>query len=222
MNSKKNKQINWFFVILFTPIQSILTIVSNNHFALPLIIFLHILLIGMPIFWFLVIDAKRITFKLARKKEILLGVKVGLLLGIVILSFYFLFLKQNFVFNTDIYSNLSPLSFIVFGFLFSFLNSFSEEFNYRYMLFNKLKDLEINENISVLVTGIIFSIHHVLLILPLGSSLLGILTFVTLTFFSCICSCLYQKYDSLYSPYIVHALADLALFIVGFDILFNK
>jgi membrane protease YdiL (CAAX protease family) len=60
------------------------------------------------------------------------------------------------------------------------------------------------------------------LVVPIAGIWFGILTFIVLSTVSFMWSILYQKYNSLSAPYIIHVLADIALFIIGFDALFIK
>jgi membrane protease YdiL (CAAX protease family) len=154
-NSNKNfqktnsKNLAWVYLIIFAPLQTILVLAGNNsnffgerYILVDLI--LRFSLVILPIIWFFVIDKKKFKPKFPTLEEIKVSSLIGGIFMAIILFSYYAILKPNFTFDTVIYNNFPKELFIFFGLIISFLNAFSEEFNYRYMIFNKLKDLNLN------------------------------------------------------------------------------
>ena len=227
--NQKTRKLAYIYLAIFAPFQTVLAIFSNKrlffgewYFVINII--LQLALIILPILWYFLVDKKEFKPRMPKREELKISLIFGSIFATIIFAVYYFIFKPNLHFDTANYSYFSKEVFIIFALFISFFNAFSEEFNYRFMIFGQLKNLSLSKQKASFLTGLIFSVHHIFLVVPLaGISLglwLGILTLVILTIVSCIWSFLYQKYNSLYPTYFIHIMADLDLFMVGFDALF--
>lgn len=116
----------------------------------------------------------------------------------------------------------TPAKFLAFALFMILINSALEEYYWRWFVFGSLRDL-VPTWVAVTVSSLGFTFHHVVV---LGSFLrpedfwtaaLGFSACVTAG--GVIWALLYHRSGSIIGPWISHVLADLAVIVVGFDML---
>ena len=117
----------------------------------------------------------------------------------------------------------TPLRFILLGVFVSFIHSGLEEYYWRWFAFGQLRRI-IPTAAAIIVAGLGFMLHHIIII--------GVyfgFTRPETWFFSLAVALggaywcwLYVRKDSIYAPWLSHAWIDMAIFIVGYDIVFGR
>ncbi|TFH16851.1 MAG: CPBP family intramembrane metalloprotease [Lentisphaerales bacterium] len=116
----------------------------------------------------------------------------------------------------------TPSKFLAFALFMILINSALEEYYWRWFVFGALRDLAPTW-VAVTVSSIGFTFHHVVV---LGSFLrpsdrwpaaLGLSACVAVA--GAIWAALYHRTGSIVGPWISHVLADVAVIVVGFDML---
>ncbi|NDK08334.1 CPBP family intramembrane metalloprotease [Candidatus Gracilibacteria bacterium] len=151
------------------------------------------------------------------KQSFLYGLSLGILGGIAIFVAYYL-LKEvidwNAIDNSMESRKINESTFILVFTYIMFGNSLVEEYFFRGVIFNTLKD---NYKISAyLLSSIAFSLYHItifqtwfhgyILLIALFGLFLGGLFFAWL----------YKKTNGIWGAYIFHILADLVILVIGY------
>ncbi len=186
---------------------------------------------AFPALWVVVVCRQKLRLPIARAA----GVKEGLLLGTTVVAgmmfMYFLWLKPEQVLAqsaTLIASKArsfgmgSPATFIAGAVLLSSLHAFLEEYYWRWFLFGGLRRY-MPLAAAIAVSALAFTAHHVVLL----ASLFGGLTLPAVLFSLCVAiggaawAWIYHRSGSLLGPWLSHAMIDAAIFVVGYDLIFQ-
>jgi hypothetical protein len=183
-------------------------------------------LVALPLVWFFWVDRGKLSISLPKPRELLVGGVLGLLMFGIILGAYWLF-GQHWIDATDVRAKAqevgisSPTVYFLGALYWTFINSLFEEYIWRWFVYSKCEVL-IPGTGAVLLCGLLFTLHHIIalsaytqnwLVVILGS--LGVFLAGT------IWSWCYLSYRSIWSSYFSHVLADLAIAIVCWKLLFG-
>ena len=186
----------------------------------------HIWMFGVPIAWLIWVDRAKIRLSLPKPQELLAGTILGLLMLGAILGAYWLF-GQQWIDPASVRSKAQQVGlnsariYLTSAIYFSFVNSLIEEYIWRWFVSRKCAMLLPGIG-AVLLAALLFTLHHIIGLAAyvdwrtvwLGS--FGV--FVG----GAIWSWCYLTYRSIWSSYISHILADLAIAIVGWQLLFGS
>lgn len=151
-------------------------------------------------------------------------------LGLMLFAFYHLDflsdglarLKEELVPRLSRMGVAQPVPYIILGVFYCVIHSGLEEYYWRWFVFGELKEMK-SVFAAVLLSAIGFTLHHIIL--------LG--TYFGFTSFLCwFCSFgvftggvywawLYRRAGKIYAPWLSHAFIDLAIFIIGYKIIFH-
>lgn len=183
-------------------------------------------MVGLPVVWFLWIDGGKINLSLPKRKELLVGAVLGLLMFGIVIAVYWLF-GEKWIDPIDVQNRAkkvgisSPIIYLGGSIYFTIVNSLMEEYIWRWFVCSKCKIL-IPGKEAIFLAGLCFTFHHIIgltaytndwRVVMLGS--LGVFIAGSLW------SLYYLHYRSIWSNYISHALADFAIAIVGWQLLFR-
>lgn len=180
----------------------------------------------LPLLWTWKTNPTALRLPPFKQREIIAGISLGLLMFGAIMATYLLLGKQ-WIDLRDIRAKatevgITSLGVYVAGFFYwSFINSAIEECIWRGFVYSQCRVL-MNSMTAVVMSAIFFTLHHSIalygytnnwLVVGLGS--LGV--FVA----GAIWSFCYRTYNSIVPGYISHILADIAIGIIGWDLLFR-
>ena len=188
--------------------------------AIIVFIFTKMWVFGLPAFWYLYIEKGEKSLSLPKNG----GWKVSTLLGIgmliVIFIAYFL-LGEKLLKADELIEILDTVGLTVawkfaLAILFwVFINSVLEEYVFRWFITSKIEQLVGGVWIPIFLSAGIFTIHHTIALAyfidPLGNLLASLGVFIGGAIFSW----LYMTYRSIWIAWIAHAIADIAIFIIG-------
>ena len=181
--------------------------------------------IALPLFWTIKTNRDQLKIPKFRQQEL----KVGSILGILMFSviiFAYLIVGRQLIDVASIKTKAaevgitSPYLYLAGCLYWSFINSLVEECIWRGFAFSQCRVL-FREAVAVVLAAVLFTIHHsialygytqdwtVVLLGSLGVFSAGI-----------IWSWCYSHYRSVVPGYISHILADLAIALVGYQLLF--
>ena len=181
--------------------------------------------IVFPLTWTLKYNSQALRLPKFSLQEIRVGLVWGILMFSVIISAYF-FIAQQIIDPTAIRAKAtevgitSPLLYLAGCVYWSFINSLVEECTWRGFVVSRCKVLFPNA-IAVILAALFFTTHHsialygythswsIVLLGSLGVFIAGI-----------VWAWCYDRYQSIAPGYISHILADLAIAIVGYQLLF--
>lgn len=178
---------------------------SLNNFINSKLLIITVIsfVIFLPIFYFKYKKYKTVSKKHYMLESILYGISISLIYNIIIYNL-------NDIFNfTDRYK--ASLPFIVVIICTGILGPILEEILFRGIVYNRLKSFNSNMK-SIILTSLIFSIFH-----------FDIINSIYAFFTSFILIYLYEKYNTLYAPILMHIfLNSTILFVIKFDLLSIK
>lgn len=182
-------------------------------------------LLVFPIAWSIAVDGSQFHFSRPKFKELSVGFLLGILMFAAIIGTYRLFglgaidpeIAREKAQQLGI---SSPTIYLIVEGYFVLINSFIEEFTWRWFVCNQCHIL-IPGTGAIFLSSLFFSLHHIFVLAAYGGSLVVILGSLAVFAAGVIWSQCYLTYRSLWPSYISHAIADLALAIIAWQILFN-
>ncbi len=182
-------------------------------------------LLVFPIAWSVLVDRQKLHFSLPKRRELLAGVLWGTFMFAAIVGIYSLF-GQHWIDPVAAKEKAqqlgisSPNIYLMIEAYFVLVNSLIEEFTWRWFVCNKCQIL-IPGAPAIFLSSLFFTLHHIFVIAAYSDWQGVILGSLAVFAAGIIWSQCYLTYRSLWSSYISHAIADLALAIIGWQILFN-
>ena len=182
-------------------------------------------LLGCPLIWFLNIDKGALTWAWPSTRDF----NAGLILGIImagIIGIAYLLLGQQWLTPSTIQAKAQaiglaqPLPYLGFSLYFTFINALVEEYIWRWFVYQKCT-LLLNDQGAVLLAALCFTLHHIIALVGYtGTVMVTVFGSIGVFVAGAIWSWCFLKYQSLWVCYISHALADLAIALIGWDLLF--
>ena len=223
-------------LILIVPAQSLG--VAAMLFALPGPLGLSINLqsrvwmVVFPLFWTLRIEQRSLQMKRPSRIGMIAGIVTGIIILLVMLGVYGIIADQIDLARLRGRAEQTgfddPVQFAaMFGFII-LLNSLLEEFVWRWFVYRNLETLipsrvgqKTQQGVAVVLAALAFTIHHVVALSAWVEGGLVILGSVGVFLGAVIWSALYAYDRTLWPCYISHIFADVAIVIIGYDVLFR-
>ncbi len=186
-----------------------------------------ILQFGFPLFWVLAMQRRRLKFQKPGCEGLVEGLVFGLFVFAAMLALYFLWLKPASyleVAREPISKRLSGYGlrslpmYVLFGLFVSLAHSFLEEYYWRWFAFGQLRRVA-PVPMAIVLSSLGFMAHHVFIL----GTYFGYGSLPTVTFSLAIAlgggvwAWIYHRSDSLYGPWLSHLFVDVAIFVVGYD-----
>jgi uncharacterized protein len=183
-------------------------------------------LLVFPIAWSVLVDRSKLRFSRPKYRELVAGVVWGILMFAVIIGAYKLFGQHSIdpVIAKEKAQQLGIKNIHIFLSVeayFVLVNSLIEEFTWRWFVCNKCQIL-IPRTAAIFLSSLFFTLHHIFVLAAYTSGWIVFLGSFAVFVAGVIWSHCYLTYRSLWSSYISHAIADLSLAIIGWQILFNS
>ena len=181
--------------------------------------------IAFPLAWTVKYNSQALRLPKFSLQEVGVGLGLGILMFAAIISAYFS-IGQQIIDLTAIRAKAtevgitSPLLYLAGCVYWSFINSLVEECTWRGFVVSRCKVL-FPEAIAVILAALFFTTHHSIALYGYTHSWLIVLLGSLGVFIAGIVWALcYDRYQSIVPGYISHILADLAIAIVGYQLLF--
>jgi uncharacterized protein len=183
-------------------------------------------LLVLPLVWFFWVDRGKLSISLPKQRELLAGTILGLLMFGIILGAYWFF-GQHWIDAMDVRTKArqvginSPTIYLVGALYWTLINSLFEEYIWRWFGMSKCEVLIPGKG-AVLLSGLLFTLHHIInLVAYTENWLVVVLASLGVFLAGAIWSWCYSSYHSIWPSYISHILADLAIAIVSWQLLFG-
>lgn len=184
-------------------------------------------LVALPLVWRLMVDRKPVSWSPARHGGFGVAVASGVLIALVIFLAYALAsrsgaLDASAVADRAAKTGLNTLGFYLAGAVYWItVNSLLEEYVWRWFVLRKCEALW-GRKAGLVMAALAFTAHHVIALaaqFDWGITLLGSLgVFIG----GATWNWLYLRYRSIWPGYVSHAIADLAIFIIGYRLIFGQ
>ena len=192
--------------------------------AVIVFIFTKVWVFGLPAFWHLRIEKKEFSWSPVKKG----GWKMSLMLGIgmmVVVWLAYFILGEQMLQPDALKAILDPVGLTVPWKLAAaivfwvFINSVLEEYVFRWFITSKIERLVGGKWRSAFLSSAVFTLHHSIALVffldPFGAILASIGVFIGGTIFSW----LYLEYRSVWIAWVAHACADVAIFVIAWEII---
>ena len=224
----KNKSLLSLILVGFVPSISVIfgiKIIDDELISQIFFISCKIWIFLVPTLWYLLVDRNTISKELPSKDGLKMGLATGLVMSIIILITWFIFkstLEIDQMITTLQSNGLSNINLYILGMIYwIFLNSLLEEYVFRWFVTTKSIIIFGNNKAGILFSASLFTLHH-----AIALHLFGFLWWQTiiasfgLLSAAAIWSWLYIRYRSIWVCWLSHAICDVAVFGIGYTILF--
>jgi hypothetical protein len=183
-------------------------------------------LVALPLVWRLMVDRKPLSWSPARHGGFGVAIASGVLISLVIFGAYALAsrsgaLDASLVADRAAKTGLNTLGVYLAGAVYWItVNSLLEEYVWRWFVLRKCEALW-GGKAGLVVAALAFTAHHVIALA--GQFNWGITLLASLGVFigGAAWNWLYLRYRSIWPGYVSHAIADLAIFIIGYRLIFG-
>ena len=207
-------------------ISTICSFLLNDGISSQIIfIFTKMWLLCVPLIWFLKVDGGDLSWSKPQQGGYWMSIGLGLAMSVVMVLAWLLLgdaIDANLLSNAlEPVGLMDPKVYFFATLYWILINSLLEEYVFRWFLVVKSEEL-VGEGIpAVLLSALIFVVHHTVALAIFGFPWwANLISSVALFIGGAIFSWLYVRYRSVWIPYIAHAICDVAVFGVGAIILF--
>ena len=224
ISNQRNLALLGLILVAIAPSISVITgfAFKAGILAIFVFIFTKIWIFGLPAFWYLTIEKGEKSLSLPENG----GWKVSTLLGVGMLIVIFIayFSIGDKLLRADELTEILDGVGLTVAWKFAlaiifwvFINSVLEEYVFRWFITSKIEQLIGGVWIPIFLSAGIFTIHHTIALAffidPLGNFIASLGVFIGGAIFSW----LYMTYRSIWVAWVAHAIADIAIFIIGWN-----
>ena len=225
----KNHALVALSLVAFVPTISILFTLNYNDDEITSQIFFltcKLWLLIAPAYWYLRVEGKEISRSPADKNGLVMGAFTGILMSAIILLMWYIFGDtidvESMLVEMET-TGLTDIRIYIAGMLYwIFLNSLLEEFVFRWFVTTKGIDLLGSEVAGIILSALLFTLHHAIALHYFGfvwwqtvMASFGLLSAAA------IWSWLYIRYKSIWVCWLSHAICDIAVFGIGYLLIFG-
>ena len=180
----------------------------------------------IPTVWFFYVEKNIFSRELPSRKGLEMGTATGLIMSIIIILTWIFFedsINLEEMIDTLNSKGLSNVNLYVMGMIYwIFINSLLEEYVFRWFITTKASVLFGNDSYAIFFSALMFTLHH-----SLALHFFGFIWWQTiiasfgLLSAAAIWSWLYLQYRSIWVCWLSHAICDVVVFSIGYQILFT-
>ena len=180
----------------------------------------------IPTVWFFYVEKNIFSRELPSRKGLEMGTATGLIMSIIIILTWIVFedsINLEEMIDTLNSKGLSNVNLYVLGMIYwIFINSLLEEYVFRWFITTKASVLFGNDSYAIFFSALIFTLHHFLALHFFGFIWWQtIIASFGLLSAAAIWSWLYLQYRSIWVCWLSHAICDVVVFSIGYQILFT-
>ena len=225
-SQQKNLALLGLLLVGIAPTVSVLTGFAFKAGVLAIVVFVFtkLWIFVLPAFWHLRIYKNAISRSPALNGGWAVSAGLGIVMAVVIMLAYFI-IGDTLLSNEDLIEILDPFGLttpwkLMLAILFwVFINSVLEEFVFRWFITSKIERLVSGKWLPILLSAGVFTLHHTIALAffidPLGNFLASSGVFIGGVIFSWI----YIEYRSIWVAWIAHAIADVAVFAIAWQMI---
>ena len=182
-------------------------------------------LLCIPLVWFLKVDSGTLSWSKPEQGGYAMSIGLGIAMSIVMLLAWLLLgdaIDANLLRDAlEPVGLLDPKVYLLATIYWILINSLLEEYVFRWFLVTKSEVLVGTGNPAIILSALIFVIHHTVALYVFGFPWwANLIASVSVFIGGAVFSWLYVRYRSVWIPYIAHAICDVVVFGVGAIIIF--
>lgn len=180
----------------------------------------------IPTVWFFYVEKNIFSRELPSRRGLEMGTATGLIMSIIIILTWIVFedsINLEEMIDTLNSKGLSDVNLYLMGMIYwIFINSLLEEYVFRWFITTKASVLFGNNSYAIFFSALMFTLHH-----SLALHFFGFIWWQTiiasfgLLSAAAIWSWLYLQYRSIWVCWLSHAICDVVVFSIGYQILFT-
>lgn len=184
---------------------------------------LWILLI--PLIWHICIDRQKLSWSKPQHGGFGIAAGIGILISIVIFIFYFaagrFLIEPQMVKAMAARTGLaSPAVYLAGAAYWILINSVLEEYVWRWFVVRQCGAL-MSSRPAIAVSAICFTLHHILAMQVYFGLLVVVIASLGVFIGGAAWSWCYLRYKSIWPGYVSHAIVDIAVFAIGYHLIFQ-
>ncbi|AQQ70402.1 CAAX amino terminal protease self- immunity [Limihaloglobus sulfuriphilus] len=186
--------------------------------------FCKIWLLALPVLWQLVVDRKSLSISKPRQGGFALAFVTGAVMGLAVIAAY-LFLGR-FLIEPQTLKDMAaqngldrPAIYIAGALYWITINSVLEEYVWRWFVFKKCSDI-FSTKTAIAASAAGFTLHHIFAMQIYFNWFVTLAAAAGIFIGGGVWSWLYLRYKSVWPGYVSHAIVDLAVFGVGWHLIF--
>lgn len=157
------------------------------------------------------------TFRENAGKALLVGLGLSFIYGLHYLLFKNLIAADSIVEQLGKTASITAINIILIGLFIIVINSFLEEFFWRGFAFHELQQLMAPWK-AHLITGIAFSLHHIIFYYSWFSFEIVMLVTIGLILYAIFMNLFFKRFHDLLSCWIIHAMVDIVQILIALSI----
>lgn len=183
-------------------------------------------LVALPAAWWLWIDRGRLSLSPPRKGGFGVGITLGVIIAGAIFGVYHLvgreMIDPQMVRESAERSGIAePWRYLALAVYLCSLNAVIEEYVWRWFVFHKCEVLVKTGWIAVLLSAFLFTVHHVLALAAQFDWRVTALASLGVFIGGAVWSWCYLRYRSIWPGFVSHLIVDVAIFIIGWQLIFS-
>lgn len=187
-------------------------------------------LLLLPLFWLLYIERGRLSLSPAQRGGFGVGIALGAAISLAIFGAYatlsHLIDAETVRESAERSGIATPARYIGLAIYIFTLNAILEEYVWRWFVFRQCEKLTARLGakggiIAVLLSALLFTVHHVFALAAQFDALFTILASVGVFIGGAVWSWCYLRYRSIWPGYVSHAIVDVAVFAIGWKLIFG-
>lgn len=201
-------------------------IIENEFHSQIFFVICKLWIFIIPTVWFFYVEKNIFSRELPSRRGLEMGTATGLIMSIIIILTWIVFedsINLEEMIDTLNSKGLSDVNLYVMGMIYwVFINSLLEEYVFRWFITTKASVLFGNNSFAIFFSALMFTLHH-----SLALHFFGFIWWQTiiasfgLLSAAAIWSWLYLQYRSIWVCWLSHAICDIVVFSIGYQILFN-
>ena len=190
-----------------------------------ILIISQIWLLVLPIVWVSWVEQQPLAIPPLKRRDWITGTLVGLLMFSLILAIYWL-LARHWINGVEVLNKaqqvvkVNQLSFLVGCIYFALINSLIEEYLWRWFIYRRCEEL-VSQRVAVFLAAFFFTLHHIIVLAFYVDWRMVVLGTLAVFVAGVVWSECYRRYRSIWSSYLSHSMAGLAIYIAAWQILFG-
>ena len=228
--SGKSMKLSLIALLLLVPAPSLgaifgMTLMPERALGKVLFFASKLWILFLPVFWRLVIDKEPLSISRPKHGGFKVAAVLGLAISVIIFAVYFtlgrMLIDPAMVRDMAAETGLSNVYAYIGGAAYWILiNSVIEEYVWRWFVVEKCRDL-MSSRAAIATSAFIFTVHHIFAMHIYFSWLVVTAVSVGIFIGGAVWSWCYIRYRSIWPGYVSHAIVDLAVFVIGYLLIFG-
>ena len=200
-------------------------IIAPNLFGRAVFFVSKIWILALPLVWHVFVDKQKLSLSKPTNGGFGVAAFLGIIMSVIILAAYFTLgrylIEPKAVKDMAVSVGLdNRRTFLAGAAYWILINSVLEEYVWRWFVVEKCKSI-LPANAAIGASALCFTIHHIIAMGVYFNGLLVSVASVGIFVGAAVWSACYNRYRSIWPGYLSHAIVDVAVFAIGYILIFE-